>query len=440
MLASQLAKIVNGQLVGDDFEFDHVAFSSNDCNPGTLFIALPGSKTHGAKFATQAMQNGASGLLTDVEPEASNYVLVRDAFEAVKKLGETLVRSYSGKIVVVLGASGKTTLKELARSLAPVRVWSSYGNRNTIISLVTDLFNERESALNAPYWILEFGIHDKKDADDFLQVFNPYVALFTSLGAEHLEFLENVDVAVRTNLKVGMAATKRFALVSDECSVEDAVLFGSPQTNAWFDISSFTCDGCTLGKLMCNGEERDVVLPFWGKRSAQSVAGAAAFWVSEGFGLDELPWENLDTINIWGRQQLTRWGDLLIFFDAYNANPESMKELLEVVSEVPYDKKGLVIGDMLELGEYSHYWHRKLAHWLKKSGIQYLILVGNEVKYTLRELEKVDGHAMYVEWYRDVETARSFFMIPEDIELLGLKGSRRIALEKLIQEVSEVEF
>jgi len=40
---------------------------------------------------------------------------------------------------------------------------------------------------------------------------------------------------------VGMAATKRFALVSDEYSVEDAVLFGSPQTNAWFDISSFTC-------------------------------------------------------------------------------------------------------------------------------------------------------------------------------------------------------
>jgi len=86
-----------------------------------------------------------------------------------------------------------------------------------------------------------------------------------------LEFLENVDVAVRTNLKVGMAATKRFALVSDEYSVEDAILFGSPQTSAWFDISSFTCDGCTLGKLMCHGEEKDVVLPFWGKRSAQSV-------------------------------------------------------------------------------------------------------------------------------------------------------------------------
>jgi len=44
---------------------------------------------------------------------------------------------------------------------------------------------------------------------------------------------------------------------------------------------------------MCHGEEKDVVLPFWGKRSAQSVAGAAAFWVSEGFGLDELPWKTL---------------------------------------------------------------------------------------------------------------------------------------------------
>jgi len=65
-----------------------------------------------------------------------------------------------------------------------------------------------------------------------------------------------------------------------------------------------------------------------------------------------------------------------------------MREFLEVVSEVPYDKKGLVIGDMLELGEYSHYWHRKLAHWLKRSGVQYLILVGNEVKYTLQETGK----------------------------------------------------
>jgi len=440
MLASQLAKIVQGQLVGDDFEFDHVAFSSNDCNAGTLFIALPGSKTHGAKFASQAIENGATGLLTDVEPGVGSYVLVPDAFEAVKELGKILVKSYSGKIVVVLGASGKTTLKELARSLAPVGVWSSYGNRNTIISLVTDLFNERESALSAPYWILEFGIHDKKDADDFLAVFNPYAALFTSLGAEHLEFLENVEVAVRTNLKVGMTAEKRFALVSDEFTVDDAVLFGAPGTSAWFDIGSFTCDGCTLGTLICDDQEKDIVLPFWGKRSAQSVAGAAAFWVSEGFTLDDLPWENLDNINIWGRQQLTRWNDLLIFFDAYNANPESMREFLEVVSEVPYGKKGLVIGDMLELGEYSHYWHRKLAHWLKRSGVQYLILVGNEVKYTLQELEKVDGHAIYVEWYRDVETAKSFFMIPEDIELLGLKGSRRIALEKLIQEVSEVEF
>jgi len=47
----------------------------------------------------------------------------------------------------------------------------------------------------------------------------------------------------------------------------------------------------------------------------------------------------LGHINIWGRQQLTRWNDLLIFFDAYNANPESMREFLEVVSEVPYGKK-----------------------------------------------------------------------------------------------------
>jgi len=48
-----------------------------------------------------------------------------------------------------------------------------------------------------------------------------------------------------------------------------------------------------------------------------------------------------------------------------------------------------------------------------------LILVGNEVKYTLQELEKVDGHAIYVEWYRDVETAKSFFMILRTLSYWG---------------------
>jgi UDP-N-acetylmuramoyl-tripeptide--D-alanyl-D-alanine ligase len=286
---------------------------------------------------------------------------------------------------------------------------------------------------------LEFGIHEPKDAQDFLEIFKPYAALFASLGAEHLEYLKDVQTAVETNMKIGKAARKLFAMGSNEYEIPGAVKFGSDESLYKFVISEFTCDGFTEGTLICDGIRRSLALPFWGKRSCQSVAGAVAFWHEEGFDVDQLPWSNLNSINIWGRQQLTRWNDLLIFFDAYNANPESMREFLEVVKDVPYDRKGLVIGDMLELGKYSEYWHRVLAHWLKNARVQYLVLVGDEVRFTLEELDKIGGNPIYVEWYRDVDTAKQFFLLPDDLELLGLKGSRRVALEKLIQEVSEVE-
>jgi UDP-N-acetylmuramoyl-tripeptide--D-alanyl-D-alanine ligase len=439
MLGSQLAKVVGGQLVGEDFYFSRIAFNSSDCDTDTLFVALPGAKTHGIKFWADAQAKGATGALTDVSPSTGSYVLVKDSLQAMELLGKSLVSGYKGKIVVVLGASGKTTLKELLRALAPVPVWSSYGNRNTMISLITDLYNEGNNALDLPYWILEFGIHEPKDANEFLSVFDPYAVIFTSLGAEHLEYLTDTDTAIKTNLMIGEHAKKRFAYAPEGYSVNDAVIFGGNDSPYRFDVKSFTCDGCTVGELICGEAKKHFVLPFWGKRSSQSVAGAAAFWQSEGFSLESLPWQNIESINIWGRQQLTRWNDLLIFFDAYNANPESMKEFLDVVKEVPYARKGLVIGDMLELGSYSAYWHKQLAHWLKNSGVQYLVLVGDEVRYTLQELNKIDGQPIYVEWYRDVDTAKAFFLVPDDLELLGLKGSRRIALEKLIQEGSEIE-
>ncbi|NPV88588.1 MurF [Coprothermobacteraceae bacterium] len=438
MLASALAKIVGGQLVGEDFSFERLCFNSNDCLEGSIFVALPGAKTHGIRFVEKAVERGAKGVLADRPVEGASYILVESASQAIIRLGHWLAQQYTGKVVVVLGASGKTTLKEVLRAIAPTSVWSSRGNRNTLISIITDLFNDFDRALRSPYWIIEFGIHERTDADDFLSVFSPYAAVFASLGAEHLEYLGSVEEAVSTNLKIGLVAQRKYALGQQDYVVEGATLYGSPDCSTYFKHGSFTSHGSTIGTLFVDGLEVDITLPFWGKRSTQAVAGAARFWLDEGFSLSELNWEGLQEVSVWGRQQLIRWNDFWIFFDAYNANPESMKEFLEVVKDVPYMHKGLVVGDMLELGDSSRYWHMELAHWLLDTGASYVVLIGHEVKVTLNEIRRLGGTA-YVEWYRDTDTAKKFFEVPAYVELVGFKASRGVALEKLLENECSLE-
>jgi len=57
-----------GAKVSDEFEaleITGLSSSSKRIKPGELFIALPGEKHHGAKFALDAKNSGAIALLTD---------------------------------------------------------------------------------------------------------------------------------------------------------------------------------------------------------------------------------------------------------------------------------------------------------------------------------------------------------------------------------------
>jgi len=68
--------------------------------------------------------------------------------------------------------------------------------------------------------------------------------------------------------------------------------------------------------------------------------------------------------------------------DAYNANPESMRQAISYFSEsYPGRKKILVIGDMLELGGKSEDEHRALGDFLSGIDLEEIYLCGSMIKY-----------------------------------------------------------
>jgi UDP-N-acetylmuramoyl-tripeptide--D-alanyl-D-alanine ligase len=121
-----------------------------------------------------------------------------------------------------------------------------------------------------------------------------------------------------------------------------------------------------------------------------------------------------------------------IINDAYNANPDSIHMAIQTMSVMKgYFQKLAVLGDMLELGEFSEKYHRELAHYLKENGIQKVFFFGDLTKISFDEAQKMNLDAKHFNDKQSIadEIKKS---IPEG-SLILLKGSRKMKMEEIIE-------
>ena len=122
-----LAQRVHAELRGatESPRVTGVTLRSQDVQPGDLFAALPGARSHGARFAADAVRQGAVAVLTDeagAEVMAGNAavpLLVHSAPRSV--LGDLAAAVYGRpsehmRVIGVTGTSGKTTTTYLVEA------------------------------------------------------------------------------------------------------------------------------------------------------------------------------------------------------------------------------------------------------------------------------------------------------------------------------------
>jgi len=94
---------------------------------GGLFIALPGTQSHGAEFAAQAIEHGAAAVLTDQDGHALMrqslaeisvaMVVVEDPAAALASAAALWFEAQPQKIVAVTGTNGKTSVTHFCRQI-----------------------------------------------------------------------------------------------------------------------------------------------------------------------------------------------------------------------------------------------------------------------------------------------------------------------------------
>ena len=121
---SDAAELLGAEKINfSDLVFTGLTQIDSDIQPGDLFLAYPGAKSHGAHFIASAKAHGAVAVLTDSEGAAISQELPTIVVESVREAGAVLAASfYRSPIrdlasIGITGTNGKTTVTTLLYQL-----------------------------------------------------------------------------------------------------------------------------------------------------------------------------------------------------------------------------------------------------------------------------------------------------------------------------------
>ena len=350
-----------------------VAVDSREVKPGDLFVAIRGARVDGHDYAREAAARGAGALLgerrpADLPPEFP-AVLVSQPVAALLRLGAATKKAMGFRLAAITGSAGKTTTKDFAAAVLARRfsVEKTPGNQNSQIGFPMSVMNLSRN----PAWMVgEMGLSEPGNLSTLSRAFEPDVAAILLVAAAHLQFFASVDAIAdgKAEILEGLKPGGTFVANADDPRVAAiasrhrgrVVRFGR---SAGADVTarevSPASDGSRFVLATPEGEAA-VRLPVPGPHQVSNFLAAAAIGYAVGVPPSECAAASETLCPAAHRGELVRHASgALLFDDAYNANPASMRAALETLASLPARRRIAVLGDMLELGPEEDRWHRE---------------------------------------------------------------------------------
>ena len=406
-------------------EHPHVSTDSRRIEPGSIFFALRGASFDGNRFAADALAKGAVCAVVD-DPEVAatdlRMYLVEDVLQALQELAREHRRALGIPIVGLSGSNGKTTTKELiSRVLGErYRVYATQGNLNNHIGVPLTLLAMTDEV---QIGVVEMGASACGEIAQLAAIAEPDYGLLTNIGRCHLEGFGGPDGVRRGKgeLYDFLQDTGGWAFVR----AEDAVLCEMADERPRMHSEHY------LTALADGIESR-----LEGDYNRFNIAAAVA--VGRRFGVPEesirqaiagyVPDNN--------RSQRVETERNTLIVDCYNANPSSMRASIENFRKIDLGNRAnkvLVLGDMLELGDWSQQEHAEIIRLALEVPDASIYLVGSEFAKAAAAQGSLPER---LSCHPDREAlAAQLTAAPVEHALVLIKGSRGIGLEQLIERL-----
>jgi UDP-N-acetylmuramoyl-tripeptide--D-alanyl-D-alanine ligase len=422
----QVAQAAGGRLVAAGAQAGgplRAVIDSRAAGPGDLFVGLVGENVDGGRFAAQALDGGAWGVL--VAPAHADGAAVAgtgaaiaadDPLAALQRLATAWRRALGCPVIGITGSVGKTSTKDILAAMLSqrLRTVANRENLNTEIGLPMTVL---EAPAGIEALVLEMGMRGPGQIAELTAIAEPDVGLITAVAPVHLELMGSIEA---------IAAAKAELVAGLGPGGTAIVPAGEPLLDAHRrdDVTTVTFGpGGDVDELP---EGLELVMTGVGGRGRMSAHmhrnALAALAAARAVGVE--PHGLLDVaLSSFRGQRIDLPGDIVVVNDCYNANPMSMRAALDDLAASASGRRVAVLGDMLELGPDEDRFHAEIGAYARQAGVDVLVAVGP------RAAHFADGYGEVIV-LPDAQAAAAAvrdLLAPGDTVLV--KGSRGVGLE-----------
>ncbi|MDL2243770.1 UDP-N-acetylmuramoyl-tripeptide--D-alanyl-D-alanine ligase [Bacteroidales bacterium OttesenSCG-928-J19] len=412
-----------------------VSTDSRNCPTGCLFFALKGDRFDGNDYVEQVLNRGAAYAVADRTdlPADKRIIQVNNVLETLQQLAHYHRQQMNAEVIALTGTNGKTTTKELLAACLTTQYKTLFteGNLNNHIGVPLTLLRltpEHELA------VIEMGANHPGEIDELCRIADPDYGLITNVGKAHLEGFGSFEGVVKTKTELYNYLRHRggtiFAnldnlILKDLVQTPNASYYGT--NSEAFIHGNITGSSPTLSLTWFRGEEQnEITTHLVGGYNLENVLAAICVAAHFGVGSRNINRALTEYIPQNNRSQKKETEKNALIIDAYNANPTSMRAAVENFATLPHSPKLVILGEMKELGSYSHDEHQALVDYLTDCAFDRVMLVGEN-------FTTIDNIPMEWQVFSNTDLLLSYL---NEHSLTGytilIKGSRGNQLEQTI--------
>ncbi|WP_157008757.1 UDP-N-acetylmuramoyl-tripeptide--D-alanyl-D-alanine ligase [Agromyces laixinhei] len=372
-----------------------VTTDSREVGTGGVFVAKRGEFDDGHRFAPAAAERGAALLVVEHRLDLPvPQIVVADSVDALGALATEVVRRVRGlgrlRIVGVTGSNGKTTTKNLLRTVLErvgptVAARASFNNEVGAPITMLELTNETE------FLVAEMGASGVGEIARLVRMARPDVGIVLKVGLAHAGEFGGIEQTVRAKSEMVTDLLETDVAV---LNVDDPRVVPMADRTAarivWFGFGDSADVRATEIRAHARGTDFTVTIPggerahvhfsVLGEHHVMNALAAIAASVELGVPLASVvaALEQVTLAERWRMQVMGGRDGITIINDAYNASPDSMSAALKTLAQVknPGARTIAVLGEMSELGEFSGEEHDRIGLLAVRLGISQLIVVG----------------------------------------------------------------
>ena len=432
------------------------SIDSRSVQSGDLFFAVRGPRHDGHDYIEAALKKGAAAAVAEERwaeshRNVTSVLAVNDPRESLRRLAHRCRGCWDGQVVGVTGSNGKTTTKDLIAAALQTRyrVSKSEGNLNNELGLPLSLLRADDAS---EIVVLEMGMNHRCEIQRLAEIARPTVAVVTNVNAAHLENFASVDeiALAKRELIESLSDEGTAVLNADDERVREfakihrgrTVTFGVDTEADFRAERAESMNAAGVSFRLCGrdgsgeGAPLHVSSPLLGRHNIMNLLAAIA--VASVFGIKAA--ELLEVLKKLKpasmRGEVEKLGDVLVFNDCYNSNPQAALAMLNVLQRTEAGRRVAVLGEMKELGEQATQLHRDVGRALAGAQVGAVVAVEGSARAIADEAVRNGLPSQAAHFFEDAEEAGEFlatFLRPGDVVLF--KASRGVGLERALERV-----